>query len=134
MALAGEVLSHARQVFEKGYQLEAILLAHEYLEQRLNLLYKSIARTTAPTMHRKFKNLIDVLSSSDILDDEDYEVLNEFNRLRNVNSNLILNPLLTLSGAKKGDMARAMDLADQSERIISRLSETSKSRKKRKNS
>jgi hypothetical protein len=47
--------------------------------------------------------------------------LNEFNRLRNTNANLILNFSLTLKGAKKGDMIKAMNLAFESEEIISRL-------------
>jgi hypothetical protein len=126
-----QVMSHARQDFEKGLQLEAILLAHEYLEQRLNLLYDGISGAQAHTIHRKYKNLIDMLASSGFLDSEQYRVLNEFNRLRNVNSNLILNSSLTLIGAKSGDMARAMDLAEESEKIISALAERSGSRRKR---
>ena len=122
IGLSGEVMAHVRDVFEKGFQLEAILFAHEYLEQRLNHLYSQAAQAESHTVHRKFKNLIDMLGSAEVMHDEDYGILNEFNRLRNVNSNLILNSSLTLSGAKKGDMAKAMTLAEESEQIISRLS------------
>ena len=132
IGLSGEVMTHAREVFEKGFQLEAILLAHEYLEQRLNHLYSQAVQGEPATVHRKFKNLIDVLASSGVVHDEDYSILNEFNRLRNVNSNLILNSSLTLSGAKKGDMAKAMALADESEKTISRLSSEIENRRLRK--
>lgn len=121
IGLTADVMAHTQQVFEQGLQLEAILLAHEYLEQRLNALYKQ-------TVHRKFKQIIDAIQSEGRLSDEDYEVLNEFNRLRNVNSNQILNFSLTLRGAKKGDMMKAMNLAQESDQIISRLQ--GKSRKK----
>ncbi|MEM2140775.1 hypothetical protein [Nitrososphaera sp.] len=128
-----DVMSHARQVFEQGLQLEAILLAHEYLEQKLNALHR---KAYGPdTIHRRFKQLIDMFRSEGLLRAEDYAVLNEFNRLRNVNANQILDFSLTLRGAKKGDMIKAMDLAVESEQIISRLSQESgerprKSRKK----
>lgn len=114
-----DVMSHARKVFEQGLQLEAILLAHEYLEQKLNTFYRHAYRQDM--IHRKFKQLIDILRSEGLLQEEDYAVLNEFNRLRNVNSNQILDFSLTLRGAKKGDMARAMDLATESDHIIFRL-------------
>lgn len=116
-----EVLSHAREVFEQGLQLEAILLAHEYLEQKLNALYRDAYGRD--TIHRKYKQLIDLLLSEDVLREDDYVILNEFNRLRNVNANQILDFSLTLRGAKKGDMEKAMDLAEDSEQIISRLSQ-----------
>jgi hypothetical protein len=58
-----------------------------------------------------------------MLREEDYAVLNEFNRLRNVNANQILDFSLTLRGAKKGDMEKAMNLAAESEQIVSRLSQ-----------
>jgi hypothetical protein len=122
-ALTEDVMPHAKQVFEQGLQLEAILLAHEYLEQRLNAFFMQVAPSEPHTIHRKFKQLIDLLRSEEVLAEEDYEVLNEFNRLRNVNSNQILNFSLTLRGAKKGDMIKAMDLAEESERVISRLSQ-----------
>lgn len=126
-----DAIAHARTVFEQGLKLEAVLLAHEYLEQRLNLLYKQLAPSDAKTIHRKFKNLIDMLTAVDAITPEDYEVLNEFNRLRNVNSNLILNSSLMLTGAKKGDISKNMDLAEESEIIISRLiSEVKAPRKK----
>ena len=132
--ISGDVMAHARQVFDSGLQLEAILLAHEFLEQRLNQFHNGVVRAGTPTVHRKFKNLIDILASAEILTDEDYAVLNEFNRLRNVNSNLVLNSSLTLRGAKKGDIARAMSLAEESEKIISRLSDQVGSQKPRKKS
>lgn len=118
--LIDDVLAHCRQVFAQGLQLEAILLAHEYLEQRLNNFYKH-GGTTMPSVHRKFKHVIDALHSGRHLSDEDYAVLNEFNRLRNVNSHRVLDGTLELRGAKKGDMARAMDLAQECDAIISRL-------------
>lgn len=115
-----DVMSHARQVFEQGLQLEAILLTHEYLEQKLNALYRQAYGRD--TIHRKFKQLIDLLRSEG-MSQEDHEVLNEFNRLRNFNANQILDFSLTLRGAKKGDMEKAMSLAAESEQIISRLSQ-----------
>jgi SOS response regulatory protein OraA/RecX len=124
-----DVLTHCRQVFDQGLQLEAILLAHEYLEQRLNNFYK---RRGQPSVHRKFKHLIDALYSGRHLSDEDYAVLNEFNRLRNVNSHRTLDNTLELRGAKKGDMERAMDLAQESDTIITVLSNNKTMRKKRK--
>lgn len=133
IGLTEDVMPYAKQVFEQGLQLEAILLAHEYLEQRLNAFFAQVAPSEPRTIHRKFKQLIDLLRSEEVLAEEDYEVLNEFNRLRNVNSNQILNFSLTLRGAKKGDMIKAMDLAEESERVISRLSqEFEESRKSRK--
>jgi S-adenosylmethionine:tRNA-ribosyltransferase-isomerase (queuine synthetase) len=133
IGLTEDVMPHSKQVFEQGLQLEAILLAHEYLEQRLNAFFMQVAPSEPQTIHRKFKQLIDLLRSEEVLAEEDYEVLNEFNRLRNVNSNQILNFSLTLRGAKKGDMIKAMDLAEESERVISRLSqEFEESRKSRK--
>jgi len=125
-----DVISHVKEVFEHGLQLEAILIAHEYLEQKLNALYKQAYRQD--TIHRKFKQLIDMLASEGLLSGEDYSVLNEFNRLRNVNANQILDFSLTLRGAKKGDMIKAMNLAVESERIISRLSQETRERKSRK--
>jgi hypothetical protein len=93
-------------------------------------LYKQIASGSKhTTIHRKFKQLIDLLRSEGLLEDEDYEILNEFNRLRNVNSNQILDFSLTLRGAKKGDMVKAMNLAEESEQVISRLSQELKSRR-----
>ncbi|WP_148699475.1 hypothetical protein [Candidatus Nitrososphaera evergladensis] len=115
--LIDDVLAHCRQVFGQGLQLEAILLAHEYLEQRLNNFYKH----GDVQVHRKFKHIIDALHSNRHLSDEDYTVLNEFNRLRNINSHRALDDTLELRGAKKGDMARAMDLAQECDAIISRL-------------
>jgi S-adenosylmethionine:tRNA-ribosyltransferase-isomerase (queuine synthetase) len=133
IGLTEDVMPYAKQVFEQGLQLEAILLAHEYLEQRINAFFTQVAPSEPRTIHRKFKQLIDLLRSEEVLAEEDYEVLNEFNRLRNVNSNQILNFSLTLRGAKKGDMIKAMDLAEESERVISRLSqEFEESRKSRK--
>ena len=133
IGLAEDVMPHAKQVFEQGLQLEAIFLAHEHLEQRLNAFFMQVAPSEPHTIHRKFKSIIDLLRSEEVLAEEDYEVLNEFNRLRNVNSNQILNFSLTLRGAKKGDMIKAMDLAEESERVISRLSkELEESRKSRK--
>ncbi len=120
IGLTEDVMDHAKQVFEQGLQLEAILLAHEYLEQRLNALHRQ-------NVHRKFKQMIDMIRISD----EDYAILNEFNRLRNVNANQILNFSLSLYGAKKGDMIKAMNLAQESEQIITRLlQDKKKSRKK----
>ena len=73
IGLIEDVISHAKQVFEQGLQLEAILLAHEYLEQKLNSLYKQIASGSQhTTIHRKFKQLIDLLRSEGLLEDEDY--------------------------------------------------------------
>src|SRR5581483_9093027 len=134
--LTEDVMTHAKQVFEQGLQLEAILLAHEYLEQRLNAFYRQATPSEPHTIHRKFKQLIDLLRSEEMLAEEDYEALNEFNRLRNVNSNQILNFSLTLQGAKKGDMIKVMELAEVSEQVISRLFQelenNKKSRKSRK--
>lgn len=127
------VITHAKGVFEQGLQLEAILLAHEYLEQKLNELHRHVAPSDTITTHRRFKQVIDLLKSRRLLDDDDYAVLNEFNRLRNINANQILNFSLTLQGAKKGDMIKAMSMAEECEDIISRLSqELDKPRKKRK--
>ncbi len=113
-----DVISHTKQIFEQGLQLEAILLAHEYLEQNLNALYKQSVPTESQTIHRKFKQIIDLLRFRGLLTDEDYSVLNEFNRLRNINSNRILDFSLTLRGAKKGDMVKAMNLAEECIQII----------------
>ncbi len=113
-----DVISHTKQIFEQGLQLEAILLAHEYLEQNLNALYKQSVPTESQTIHRKFKQIIDLLRFRGQLTDEDYSVLNEFNRLRNINSNRILDFSLTLRGAKKGDMVKAMNLAEECIQII----------------
>lgn len=124
-----DVMAHTKEVFEHGLQLEAILVAHEYLEQRLNALYKK--SFGQDTIHRKFKQLIDFFRSEGLLQAEDYEVLNEFNRLRNVNANQILDFSLTLRGAKKGDMVKAMNLAAESEQIVSRLSQEAEERKSR---
>jgi hypothetical protein len=118
VGLADDVIHHTKQIFEQGLQLEAILLAHEYLEQKLNTLYKQAAPTEQQTIHRKFKQMIDLLRFRGLLTDENYEVLNEFNRLRNVNSNHILDFSLTLRGAKKGDMVKAMSLAEECEQVI----------------
>jgi hypothetical protein len=129
-------MTHARDAFEKGLQLEAILLAHEYLEQKLNALYRQTARDK-DTIHRQFKQVIDMLASANLVSGEDYQVLKEFNRLRNTNANQILNFSLTMKGAKKGDMIKAMNLADESEKIIANLQqgvESRKSPKKRKKS
>ena len=119
-----DAMSHARQVFEQGLQLEAILLAHEYLEQRLNALHRH------DTIHRKFKQVIDILRSQGMLEEQDYQTMNEVNRLRNVNSNQILDTALTLRGAKKGDMIKAMNLAYECDQAISRIKPRKKSRKK----
>jgi hypothetical protein len=135
IALTDKVLDHAKDAFEKGYQLEAILLVHEYLEQELNHLYNQTNPSDPRTMHRKFKNMIDALASAGQISDEDYATMNEFNRLRNVNANLILNLSLTLRGAKKGDMIKAMNMAYESEQIITKLlreAEEKRSRKKQK--
>jgi hypothetical protein len=120
ITLTDNVLTHARDVFERGLQLEAILLAHEYLEQKLNALYRQ-TDGDKHTIHRQFKQVIDMLVSINLVSADDYEVLKEFNRLRNVNANQILNFSLTMKGAKKGDMIKAMNLAEESERIISSL-------------
>lgn len=117
-------MAHARQVFEQGLQLEAILLAHEYLEQRLNALHGQ------DTIHRKFKQLIDIFRSQGMLEGADYETLNEFNRLRNVNSNQVLDTALTLRGAKKGDMVKAMNLAYECDQAITRIKPRKKQRRK----
>lgn len=110
-------LAHCRQVFDQGLQLEAILVAHEYLEQKLNNFY----RPKGPAVHRKFKNIIDILLSDRHISESDYAVLNEFNRLHNVNSHRALDEKLELRGAKKGDMAKAMDLAKECDVIIEKL-------------
>lgn len=130
IGLIEDVMAHAKEVFEHGLQLEAILVSHEYLEQRLNALHrKSFGQDT---IHRRFKQLIDMFRSEGMLQAEDYAVLNEFNRLRNVNANQILDFSLTLRGAKKGDMIKAMNLAAESEQIVSRLSQETEGRKSRK--
>lgn len=125
-----DVMSHAKEVFENGLQLEAILIAHEYLEQKLNVLYKKAYGQD--TIHRKFKQLIDLLASDGLVQAEDYAILNEFNRLRNVNANQILDFSLTLRGAKKGDMVKAMNLAAESEQIVSRLAQEAGNKRPRK--
>jgi hypothetical protein len=121
VALTEDIMHHVRDVFEKGFQLEAILLVHEYLELQLNHLYSQVNPADPRTIHRQFKNSIDMLASAKLLADDDYATLKEFNRLRNVNANLILNFSLTLKGAKKGDMIKTMNLAYESEQIIARL-------------
>ncbi|MEO9295990.1 MAG: hypothetical protein ABI347_10390 [Nitrososphaera sp.] len=126
------VISHAREVFKQGLQLEAILLAHEYLEQKLNALYRQVTPGDTLMTHRKFKQLIDLLRSRRLLSDDDYAVLNEFNRLRNVNANQILDFSLTLAGAKKGDMAKAMSLAQECEGVILRMTEEEQAQPRRK--
>lgn len=132
IGLGKDVISHAKGVFEQGLQLEAILLAHEYIEQRLNALYRQAAPGDTLTAHRKFKQLIDLFRLRRLLAEEDYVVLNEFNRLRNVNANQILDFSLALAGAKKGDMIKAMNLAQECEDIISRLGqEPARPRKKK---
>lgn len=125
-------MDHAKQVFGQGLQLEAILLAHEYLEQKLNALYNKASPSEPHTIHRKFKQILDLLRSKRVLADEDYATLNEFNRLRNVNSNQILNFSLTLQGAKKGDMEKAMSLAVESEQVITKLAQAVESKKSKK--
>jgi hypothetical protein len=121
--LITDILPHCRQVFDQGLQLEAILLAHEYLEQRLNNYYKGSIeqqwRDQQPSVHRKFKNIIDLLHFEGHISEEDYMVLNEFNHLRNINAHKILDTTLELCGAKKGDMARAIDLAQKCDELIS---------------
>lgn len=112
-----DALAHCRQVFDQGLQLEAVLVAHEYLEQKLNNFY----RPKGPVVHRKFKNIIDILLSDRHVSESDYAVLNEFNRLRNVNSHRALDEKLELRGAKKGDMAKVMDLAKECDAIIAKL-------------
>lgn len=121
LALEPDVMGHCRAVFDQGLKLEAILLAHEYLELALNQLYYQRNPRDTRTVHRKFKNLIDLLFSDRVLKSEDYEVLNEFNRLRNSNANLVLNSRLTLKGAKKGDLVKNMDLASRSAELLDRL-------------
>ena len=130
--LTEDVMAHCKQVFGQGLQLEAILLAHEYLEQKLNALYSKASPAEPQTIHRKFKQILDLLRSRRLLADEDYAILNEFNRLRNVNSNQILNFSLTLQGAKKGDMEKAMNLAEESEQVIAKLMQTVESKKSKK--
>lgn len=128
ITLTDSVLPHAKDVFGKGFQLEAILLAHEYLEQKLNALYRQTAGDKH-AVHRQFKQVIDMLASSNLVSAGDHQVLKEFNRLRNINANQILNFSLTMKGAKKGDMIKAMNLADESEKIISNLQWDIESRK-----
>lgn len=130
ITLADNVIAHAKDLFEKGLQLEAILLAHEYLEQKLNALYRQTARDQH-TVHRQFKLVIDMLASANHVSADDYQVLREFNRLRNINANQILNFSLTMKGAKKGDMIKAMNLAEESEKIISGLQQNIERRKKK---
>lgn len=126
----GDVMSHARGVFEQGLQLEAILLAHEHLEQRLNAAYRR-RFSPADTIYRRYKQLIDIFRSQGMLSEQDYLALNEFNRLRNVNSNQILNPSLTLRGAKKGDMEKTMALAQECDHVVTGLLEAAGSQKKK---
>jgi hypothetical protein len=115
------VISHTKHIFEQGLQLEAILLAHEYIEQKLNTLYKQAVPAEPQTIHRKFKQVIDLLRSKSLLTDQNYVLLNDFNRLRNINSNHILDFSHTIRGAKKGDMVKAMNLAEECERIVVKL-------------
>jgi hypothetical protein len=112
-----DTLAHCRQLFDREMQLEAVLVAHEYLEQKLNNFY----RPKGPVLHRKFKNIIDILLADRHISEGDYAVLNEFNRLRNVNSHRMLDEKLELRGAKKGDVAKAMDLAQECDGIIAKL-------------
>ncbi len=130
IGMIDEVMAHARAVFDQGLQLEAILLAHEYLEQKLNALYKRAYRQD--TNHRRFKQLIHLFRAEGALKGDDYATLNEFNRLRNIDANQILDFSLTLRGAKKGDMEKAMHLAAECEEIISRLSQETGERRSRK--
>ena len=130
ISLTEDVIPHAKEVFDQGLQLEAILLAHEYLEQKLNTLYNQTAQDPH-TIHRRFKQVIDMLASENLIIANDYQVLKEFNRLRNINANQILNFSLTMKGAKKGDMIKAMNLAEESGQIISRLSQEIEGRKSR---
>ena len=132
IALTEDIMHHVKDVFEKGLQLEAILLVHEYLEQQLNQLYSQVNPSDPRTVHRKFKNSIDMLAAKKLLIDDDYATLNEFNRLRNINANLILNFSLTLKGAKKGDMIKTINLAYESEQIIARLFNEVEARKQHK--
>jgi hypothetical protein len=134
IALNEDVIPHAKDLFGKGLQLEAILLAHEYLEQKLNALYRQTSGDKH-TIHRQFNQVIGMLVSANLVSADDYQVLREFNRLRNINANQILNFSLTMKGAKKGDMIKAMNLAEESERIISGLHQNIERRKnKRKKS
>ncbi len=130
ITLTEDVIPHAKDLFEKGLQLEAILLAHEYLEQKLNALVRHTDEDRH-TFHRQFKQVIDVLASANLVSADDYQVLKEFNRLRNINANQILNFSLTMKGAKKGDMIKAMNLAEESEKIISNLQQNIERRKKK---
>jgi hypothetical protein len=115
-----DTLAHCRQIFDQGMQLEAMLVAHEYLEQKLNNFYRPKG-PKGPIVRRKFKNIIDILLADRHISENDYAVLNEFNRLRNVNSHRMLDEKLELRGAKKGDMAKAMDLAKDCDEIIAKL-------------
>lgn len=130
ITLTEDVIPHSKDLFEKGLQLEAILLAHEYLEQKLNALVRQTDEDRH-TVHRQFKQVIDMLASANLISADDYEVLREFNRLRNINANQILNFSLTMKGAKKGDMIKTMNLAEDSEKIISNLQQNIERRKKK---
>jgi hypothetical protein len=72
-----------------------------------------------------------MMASANLVSADDYQVLREFNRLRNINANQILNFSLTLKGAKKGDMIKAMNLAEESEKIISDLQQNIERRRKK---
>lgn len=130
IGISGDIVSHAKEVFDRGLQLEAVLLVHEYLEQKLNILYKLVTPHDSLTIHRKFKQLIELLLSQNIIAEPEFIVMNDFNKLRNVNSNQILNSSLSLRGAKKGDMSKAMQLASDSQVIIDKLLEEVRNRKK----
>ncbi|HEY7733170.1 MAG TPA: hypothetical protein VIB07_00085 [Nitrososphaera sp.] len=130
IAMTRDVIPYAKDLFDKGLQLEAILLAHEYLEQKLNALVRQ-ADEDQHAVHRQFKFVIDMMASANLVSADDYQVLREFNRLRNINANQILNFSLTLKGAKKGDMIKAMNLAEESEKIISDLQQNIERRRKK---
>jgi hypothetical protein len=128
--LIDQVQIHCKNVFDQGLQLEAILLAHEYLEQKLNNFYR---HEKDMQVHRKFKHIIDALHSDHRLSEDDYAVLNEFHRLRNVNAHRMLDDTLELRGAKKGDLVKAIELAQESYAIItSKLPARMETRKRRK--
>jgi hypothetical protein len=119
LGLDGNVVEYARTLYDKGLVLEALLIAHEYFEQQLNAAYYRMALPGRPrTAHKRFKDSLEALRSMSRLGEEEYDKLNEFNRLRNIISNRMLDFSLSLRGAKKGDLARAMDLVPDVEGII----------------
>jgi hypothetical protein len=115
--ITGNFIEHARSIYDQGLPLEALLLIHEYIEQRLNNMYWSI-EGRPNRVYRKFKPQIDLLFSRHLLSHAEYQDLNQFNHLKNTIAHQMLDFSLKLKGAKKGDVERAMDLANHCNMLV----------------